>query len=449
MRKFYNILFTIGFVASSPIWFLRLWRRGNWARHFKQRFGKYDARVKQALTNTHTLWIHAVSVGEANLCIQLIPELQRRMPNMKIVVSTTTTTGMGELKKRLPSQVLKIYYPVDRRRCVQRALSIIRPEAILLIEAEIWPNFLWRAEELNIPVFLINARISDRSFKGYKRFGFLFRSLFNQLAGAACPTREDGERLKLLGVPEARICVAGNVKWDTASDAPESSLDIPGLLERAGAGRNPLVLVAGSTHAGEEGLLARIFKSLKAEFPNLFLVVVPRHFERAREAARDIRQAGVRVVYRTEPDRRTGRSDGKASCLLVNTTGELRDFYRHADLVFIGKSLLAEGGQNPIEPAALGKAVLCGPQMQNFTLVVEALKSEGGIIQIGTEEELRASISELLRDEDRRRNLGQRARDTVRKHSGALERTVAMVAETLSEKPDLYVAPLPDARPVS
>ena len=157
-------------------------RRGNWRSGFSQRFGIYDTKLKQALTNRDRVWMHAVSVGEVNVCTQIIQGIEPRLPNLKIVVSTTTTTGMDELHRKLPTHISRIYYPIDRRSYVVRALSTIRPLAIVLVEAEIWPNFLWRAREMGIPVFLVNARLSDRSYRGYKRFGLLFRPLF-ALAG--------------------------------------------------------------------------------------------------------------------------------------------------------------------------------------------------------------------------------------------------------------------------
>src|SRR5512139_1993134 len=169
MKRCYNILFTLGFWLSAPYYFLRMHRRGNWRQDFGQRFGKFSSKLKQAITNRHVLWIHAVSVGEVNLCTQLIRGLETRLPNLKIVVSTTTTTGMGELQKKLPSHIQRIYYPIDRREYVSRALLTIHPEVVVLVEAEIWPNFLWRASDLRIPLFLVNARLSERSFKGYRR----------------------------------------------------------------------------------------------------------------------------------------------------------------------------------------------------------------------------------------------------------------------------------------
>src|SRR5713226_6228932 len=183
MKRAYNFCFTLFFLLSAPYYFLKLLRRGQWREGFGQRFGRFSSKVKQAITNRHVLWTHAVSVGEVNVCTQLIRALEPRMPNLKIVVSTTTTTGMAELESKLPTHVSKIYYPIDRRSCVARALACIKPEAIVLVESEIWPNFLWRARDLGKPIFLVNARLSDRSYRGYKRFGFLFRPLFASFTG--------------------------------------------------------------------------------------------------------------------------------------------------------------------------------------------------------------------------------------------------------------------------
>ena len=175
MRFLYNILFTILFCLSAPYYFFKMWRRGNWRPGFRQRFGRYDSRLKQTLTNRQVLWLHAVSVGEVNVCSQLIHALEPHLPNVKIVVSTTTSTGMDRLQRMLSAQVEKIYFPIDYRKCVQRALRVIHPAAVILVEAEIWPNFIWRARGMGIPLFLVNARLSDRSFPRYKKYGFLFR----------------------------------------------------------------------------------------------------------------------------------------------------------------------------------------------------------------------------------------------------------------------------------
>jgi len=439
VRTVYNILFNILFVLSSPYYFWRLQRRGNWRPGFGERFGHYHGGLKQALTNRHVIWIHAVSVGEVNLCTQLIRALEPRVPNAKIVVSTTTTTGMGELRHRLPTHISKIYYPVDRRKCVSRALAIMHPEAIVLVEAEIWPNFIWRAQKLGVPLFLVNARLSDRSYRGYKRFGCLFRSLFASFAGVGAQNEADAARLREIGCRPEAIRVVGNLKFDAARLDERRTLDVPALLRQLGVPTEAPILIGGSTHAGEELLLAEIARRLRARFPKLFLVLVPRHFERAKDIGRQLKERGVKLVYRSEIYPKTRFRDGEVNCLVVNTTGELRFFYPCATVVFVGKSITAMGGQNPIEPGSLGKAMVMGPNMQNFADITRSFVAQGGAIQVRDPEGLEQAIAGLLADENRRAELGRNAQRVVRENQGAIERTVGMILEHLKER-ELYVA---------
>ena len=434
MRTLYNILFLFFFVLSSPYYFWRMRRRGGWRAGFGERFAIYDAALKQALTNRHVIWLHAVSVGEVNLCTQLINALELRVPNVKIVVSCTTTTGMAELKRRLPTRVSKIYYPVDRRKYVRRALATMNPEAIVLVEAEIWPNFLWRAASLKIPVFLANARLSDRSYPRYKRFAFLFRPLFRSFVGVGCQNEEDAGRLRAVGCREHAVQVVGNLKFDAAKLTERATLDVRGLLRQLGVADDAPVLVAGSTHDGEEIILADMARRLREQFPKLFLVLVPRHFERAMDIGRDLKARGVKLVYRSEIFDRTHLPPGGLDCLLVNSTGELKFFYEPATVVFVGKSLTAIGGQNPVEPAAQGKAVVFGPNMQNFADITRSLLRKDAAVQVQTPEELERALGELLADAPRRAALGRAALELVAENLGAVERTVEMILPHLASR---------------
>jgi 3-deoxy-D-manno-octulosonic-acid transferase len=409
-------------------------RRGGWRTGFGQRFSIYDSPLKQALTNRHVLWMHAVSVGEVNLCTQLISALEPRVPNVKIVVSCTTSTGMAELRRRLPTRISKIYYPIDRRKYVRRALSTINPQAIILVEAEIWPNFLWRAAGLKIPVFLANARLSDRSYPRYKKFAFLFRPLFRSFAGVGCQNEEDAVRLRAVGCQENAVRVVGNLKFDAAKLTEISTLDVRGMLRQLGVPDDALILVAGSTHDGEEIILADMARRLREKFPKLFLVLVPRHFERCKDIGQTLKARGVKFVFRSEIFAGTHLPPAGLDCLLVNSTGELKFFYEPATVVFVGKSLTAIGGQNPVEPAAQGKAVVFGPNMQNFTDITRSLLRQNAAVQVNSPEELERALGELLADAPRRAALGRAALALVAENLGAVERTVEMILPHLERR---------------
>jgi 3-deoxy-D-manno-octulosonic-acid transferase len=440
VRALYNILFLIGFTLASPYYFFRMQRRGNWQEGFSQRFAKYPPQLKQFLTNSHVLWIHAVSVGEVGLCTQLIHALEPLLPNMKMVVSTTTTTGMAELRRRLPTHISKIYYPIDRPKYVNRALATINPEAIILVEAEIWPNFIWRASRLGIPLFLANARISDRSFPRYKRFGFIFRDLFAAFASVGCQNEVDAQRLRELGCRTEAVQVLGNLKFDAVKLSERRTLNVPAVFRQLGWGADALVLVAGSTHAGEEIILENIVRRLRSVHPNLFLVLVPRHAERSREVGRQLAANGVKFLYRNDIRPDVQYPSGEVHCLLVNTTGELKFFYEQATVAFVGKSLTAVGGQNPIEPAALGKAMVFGPNMQNFADVARSFVMANAAIQVLNAEELEQALAKLLRDGELRAEMGRRAMAVVRENHGSIDRTVEMILQHLKPR-GIYIAP--------
>jgi 3-deoxy-D-manno-octulosonic-acid transferase len=316
----------------------------------------------------------------------------------------------------------------------------MHPEAIVLVEAEIWPNFLWTAEHLGIPAFLVNARLSERSYAGYRRWGFLFRPIFASFRGVGCQNEADAQRLRELGCRPEAIRVVGSLKFDAARIEERRLLDVPRLLAQLGVPADVPVILGGSTHAGEEGILAEAFVRLRQRFPKLFLIVVPRHFERGKDAGREIAEKGVRFIYRKDITPSTRHNAGEIDCLLVNTTGELKYFYEHATAIFVGKSLTAQGGQNPIEPAALAKPILFGPNMQNFAAIASDFLARGGAIQVNGVDDLTEGFASLLADRSRAAAMGQTALAVVRENLGSIERTVEMVVEHLGDT-EIYVAP--------
>ena len=431
----------IFFVLASPYYFWRLRRRpADWTTGFGERFANYDPSVKQALTNRQIIWLHAVSVGEIGLCTQLISALEPRVPNAKIVVSCTTTTGMEEYRKKLPSRITKIYYPVDRRKYVRRAIATINPEAIILLEAEIWPNFLWRAADLKIPVFLANARMSERSYPRYKKFEWLFRPLFSSFAGISCENDEEAQKLRDVGCRPENVQVVGNLKFVPAVLTEKRSLDVRGMLRQAGVADDALILVAGSTHDGEELLLVDIVTRLRKRFPGLFLILVPRHNERCPDLGKKLKAQDVKFILRSAIFANTRLNAGDLDCLLVNTIGELKFFYEAASIVFIGKSLAAIGGQNPIEPASLGKPVVFGPNMQNFKDITRLFLSKDAAIQVKDAAALESALAGLLENSARREEFGRRALQVVAENQGSVERTVETILPQLAQR-NIYVVP--------
>lgn len=426
MRLLYNILFPFFFLLSAPYYFWKLLRRGNWREGFGQRFGGYGG-LKQKLSGKKVLWLHAVSVGEANLSVQLVEKLRGQLEGWTFVVSTTTTTGMGELARKLPPDVHRIYYPVDWLPFVRRAFRALNPAAIILVEAEIWPNLFWQAKACDVPMHLVNARLSEKSFRGYRRFGFLFRPLFASLKSAGVHNEADAKRLAELGTESKAIAVTGNLKFDGAFEAGADVVDARGLLRKLGVSDDAPVLVAGSTFEGEEILLAELLPQWRKKFPDLFLVLVPRHFERAGAVLEQLKSTKLIVVRRTAMESAPENPD----VLLVDSTGELKSFFAVATVVFMGKSLMAQGGQNPIEPAAAGRAIVFGPFMQNFRAVVGELLAAKGAVQVADEVELAAKIPVLMGDLAQREALGAAALRVVLANKGASQRTADWLGQTL------------------
>jgi 3-deoxy-D-manno-octulosonic-acid transferase len=430
MRVAYNILLVLIFWLGEAWHFLKMWRRGNWRVGYGQRFALYDEELKSILGRRPVVWLHAVSVGEVGVCLQLLRELEPKLPAVQFVVSTTTSTGMGELRRKLPAHIPAIYYPADLAGVVRRALNTIRPRAIILVEAELWPNLLWQAQDRDIPLYLINARLSERSFERYRRVSFLFRPIFSKFRAVGCPQPGDAKRLIALGFPANSVRTVGNMKFDAAQPDARPGLDVAGLLRQIGVNPKAKLLVAGSTHAGEEAILAEMLPRLRARFPDLFLVLVPRHFERAKDVGRELDACGVKFVRRTEITSATSLAPDAVPCLLVDSTGELKYFYQEAAVVFVGKSLAAQGGQNPIEPAALGKAMVFGPNMQNFVAITQAFLAGQGAVQVQTATELEETLARLFADDTLRGQLGGQALRIFQENLGATERTVAMILET-------------------
>jgi 3-deoxy-D-manno-octulosonic-acid transferase len=316
-----------------------------------------------------------------------------------------------------------MYTPLDYWPIMRRAFSVIRPARIVLVEAEVWPNLVAAAHARRIPVALVNARLSPRSERRYRRFRYFVAPTFRLLDLVCVPERRDIERWAALGVPQNRIHLTGSIKFDP--DVQTQSVPVAASLWDASAEtREGLVLFGGSTHRGEEEILARVFLRLREQFPSLRLFIAPRHVERLEEIRSQFGALPLRVTLTSEA-LTCGAAD--ADCMLLDTTGELQRWYGIATVVFIGKSLTAHGGQNPVEPLLAGKPVVFGPHMENFATLAKTLVSNNAAIQVSDSDSLERTFSELLRDGEARNRVVQNAHAVLSEHKGGTARTAERV----------------------
>lgn len=428
---FYNVLFSIGYMALMPKYLLRMRRRGGYRQDFNERFGIYASEKQLALGQGGRIWVHAVSVGEAMVALPFIQAMRERLPGVHFVISATTSTGHALLETRKHPDDILIYFPADFPWIARRVVKQIRPSILVLTECELWPNLLRTLARRKVPVFVINGRISESSYRGYRLVRPFFRRAARWVQHFLVQTQADANRLTALGAAAERITVTGSVKYDVPHPEQSVVASVRQGVEKAGLNPDGMIWVMGSTWPGEEDTLIRVFKALRDQFPGLQAVLVPRHMERRQEVERELAAQGVTYVKRSDMAA-SGftRPASPPAILLADTTGELQGYYRLATLVYVGKSLGDNhGGQNPIEPAALSKAVVTGPNMENFAGVVTEMLAAEAMIQVNDEAELLAVCKRLLEDTAARGALGMRAGALVEVKRGVMARTADYIQQ--------------------
>lgn len=414
MGMLYEILFVVGLLLYLP---KALWRKRLPHRGWTMRLGRYPARVRASLQGRRSLWIHAVSVGEVLACRPLVRELARRYPRDVVVISTITPSGYAVAAEQLSDCALPVYFPLDLRWCVSRALEALRPRALLLVESELWPVMIRMAHARGVPVLLINGRISPRAFRRYRWVTPWLRGLVRHLGLLLMQSQADADRLLALGVPPEKVRVMGNLKWEASLAHRPAAQAVEALAARLGLAPGEAVIVAGSTHRGEEEVLLEAFRELRASAPSLRLIIAPRHLERVAEVESLGRQAGWTTIRCTRPA-------APWDVAVVDTLGQLPDYYGLATVAFVGGSLIPHGGQNPLEPASLGKPVVFGPSMHNFADISQQLLSYRAARQLSGRAALLPALRELLADRAEAQAMGRRAQALMEQSQGAGQRAL-------------------------
>ena len=424
VRFLYNVVFPMAVLLMLPSFLLRMIRRGKYRHKFGQRFGIYSPGVRERIAGTGRVWLHAVSVGEVNIALKLIQALRDADPSLVFILSTTTSTGFKLAASRKSPWLEPIYNPLDFLPVVRRVMQTIRPRALILVEAEVWPNVVCEARRLGAKAVLVNARLSPRSEKRFRAARMIAAPLFNQLDALYLQEPEDIARWTSLGVRQDKLHVTGSIKFDDSAAAARPIRNFRPVLDALGVPVDAPVLLGGSTFEGEEEILARVFLQLRKSRPDLFLILVPRHHERGDAVARQMERLGLKVARRTQSDQHT-----RPDVLLVDTTGELVSWYLCATVVFMGKSLCDHGGQNPAEPLAAGVPVVFGPHMRNFASLVQGLLRNQAAMQISDEATLQVAVESLLSSPEKRNAMVRRGVKCLEIHRGATDRTVSLLRE--------------------
>ena len=424
-RLLYNLVLHLGIVLLGPFLVVGLIFSQKRRASILKRLGIILPHVgKQAQADGH-IWIHALSVGEFRSAEPLINRMAEKYGGSKLVLTTSTVTGQKLAQNRYGAKVNAIgYFPYDIPWAIDRILQRIYPQLVVLVESDLWPNFMAAVNSRKIPIVWANARISDKSFKGYRRFGIILTPMFNQFDAVGAQTAGDAEKLDRLGVIAEKVSVTGNIKFD--QPAPETGAEwIRRERQKLGWPDTVQVVVAGSTHAGEEVQIIEGFEKILRKRNSLGLMVVPRDPNRAQDVVRIGIETGCKSVLYSDLNGNGAPPD----IVVVDRMGLLRDLYALADIAFVGGSLVPLGGHNPIEPAALGKPLLWGPHMYNFTEMAGAFISQNAAHVINGPEEFEQRVLYWLSEPEASKTAGEAALELVRQNRGSAEKIMEIIAE--------------------
>ncbi len=420
-------------LLSLPYWLYQILRHGKYRKGFAERIGRVPERLMGGPQTGRIIWVHAVSVGEVLAISGLVAEMRRSFPRHRVLVSTTTDTGQELARQRFGEERV-FYFPMDFAFAIQPYMRALRPELVVLVETEFWPNFLRLAHAAGAGIAVVNARISNRSWPRYRRFRWALRRMLNHVDLFLAQTQEDGARLQSIGAEAQRVQVTGNLKFDVSLPSPPAIVE--SLRRSLAADEAGPVLVCGSTVEGEEPPLLKAFENLRVGHARAVMILAPRHPQRFDEVAILLGQLGI-------PSFRRSLWQGESlagGVLLVDTIGELAALYALADVAFVGGSLVPRGGHNIIEPAQYSVAIVTGHHTENFRDIVALFQRRDAVRIVGLSE-LPLTLMQLLADDAERRALGRRAEETMRSQMGATSRTLEALKSLVAPDRDPALVP--------
>lgn len=416
----YSLIYTLVIIVLLPFEYFKR-PSGLRAKWLREKLGLFDSFSRQPLPR---IWVHAVSVGEVTAAVPLLKKIREKYPSREIILSTITDTGQKVAREKAPQGTRIIYLPFDLPAILNTTLRKTLPEMLIVIETELWPNMFRVFRDNGIPILLLNGRISEKSFRGYKKISFFMRAVLSCVNFFGMQSEESADRIRSLGVEYNRVENLGNFKFDSNrfSSAPVWAERLKGP-----------VITAGSTHEGEEELITDVYAELKKEFADLNLILAPRHPERFKAVADMMRSKGLNFLKRSDfGDKERDPSFISGNIILLDTVGELSSVYGATNIAVMGKSFRGVGGQNPLEPAGWGKPVVCGPHMENFPVIRDFYK-EDAAIEVD-EKDLYAQLKRLLLSPSAAKNIGSRAQELCRKNSGAVEKALEIISTYLDRK---------------
>ncbi|MBN2455822.1 MAG: 3-deoxy-D-manno-octulosonic acid transferase [Sedimentisphaerales bacterium] len=429
MRIFMDCIYLLGLVAISPVALYRIARHKRYRIGWAQRLGK----ISRKHPDKKCIWLHAVSVGEVNATRTLVEALEEKFSEYEILISTTTDTGFARAKKLFATSHTVCFFPFDLSCIMLHAFRNIRPAVCLLMELEVWPNFVRTAELLNVPVIIVNGRISDRSFSKYKKIKPVAKSIFKKVRLILAQTEQYAQRFREIGCPEENVIITGSLKYDTAqiTDKVQGS-DV--LVEKLSI-KGQKLWVAGATGDNEEQIILEVYHQLKQQkqFEDLRLAIVPRKPERFDEVAQLIKQRNLPLLrYSRVEENSLAAEIDKQAVILGDTMGDLRKFYSLADVIFVGRSLVPMGGSDMAEAAALGKCTIFGPYAFNFKQTVDVLLEGHGAIMVKDKDDLAQTMQKCLADRQFAKTIANNGREIIRKNQGATTKTIDQIAKFLN-----------------